>query len=352
MAGRDGGGGRGRGGAAGGAPVSGGARAEGLSRRGLLGAALAAAAGCGRAEGEPGVLRVGYAANLTHAPMLVGVASGRIAKATGLRVEPRVFRAGPRVVEALLGRAIDVGVCGPAPLLAAHARLGPGKVLVLGGCASGGASLVLSSRLAGSSPDDLRGRLLATPQLGSTQDVALRGWLARAGVRTRDRGGEVRVTALAPAVAKAELARGGIDGAWMPEPWATLLVHQTPARRAIDERELWPDHTFASALVAARGEFVAARPGDAARVREAVAAEIARALAAPGALRDEAFAELTRLRTRPGPRDWFDEAAAFIDFRGDPMRPAVEAFARDAEAIGVLPSASCAGLFYEAPAFA
>jgi NitT/TauT family transport system substrate-binding protein len=320
-----------------------------FSRRALLGGALAtAAAGCGRAEGEPGVLRIGYLANLTHSPMLVSVAAGRLAKATGLKIESRVFRAGPRVVEALLGRAIDVGVCGPAPLLAAHARLGPGKVVVLGGCASGGASLVLSSRVEGPLPEGLRGRTLATPQLGSTQDVALRRWLARAGLRTRDRGGDVRVTALAPAVAKAEMMRGGLDGAWMPEPWATLLVHQASGRRLLDERELWPGGVFASAFLASRGEFVAARPGDVGRVREAVAAEIERALAEPTIMRDEAFAELIRLRTRPGPREWFDEAAAFIDFRTDPMRPAVEAFARDAQALGMLPDTSCAGLFYEA----
>ncbi len=319
--------------------------AASLSRRAFALGALAAA-GCGRAEGEPGVLRVGYAANLSHAPMLVAVASGRLARATGLRVEARVFRAGPRVVEALLGRAIDVGVCGPAPLLAAHARLGPGKVVVLAGCASGGASLVLSPRFAGASPPDLRGRTLATPQLGSTQDVALRRWLARGGVRTRDRGGDVRVTALAPAVAKAELARGGLDGAWMPEPWATLLVHQAPARRALDERELWPQRTFASALVAARGEFARARPGDVGRVRAALAAENARAFAEPAALRDEAYAEIGRLTTSPGPRAWFDEAAAQIDFTVDPMRAAVEAFARDAADLAMLPSAACDGLFY------
>jgi sulfonate transport system substrate-binding protein len=323
-----------------------------LSRRAWLGAGLAAAAGCGRGDGEPGVLRVGYLANLTHAPMLVGVASGRIARATGLRVESRVFRAGPRVVEALLGRAIDVGVCGPAPLLAAHARLGPGKVVVLGGCASGGASLVLSSRVEGTSSAQLRGRTLATPQLGSTQDVALRRWLAKAGVRTRDRGGEVRVTALAPAVAKAEMVRGGLDGAWMPEPWATLLVHQASGRRAFDERDLWPDRTFASALVATRGEFAAARPGDIAKVREAVSFEVARALREVAILRDETYAELLRLRTSPGRREWFDEAAGHIDYTNDMMRPAVEAFARDAETLGVLPSASCAGLFYEAKALA
>ncbi len=317
-----------------------------LSRRAWLGGAIAASAGCGKAAGEPGVVRVGYAANLTHSPMLVSAASGRLARATGLRVETRVFRAGPRVVEALLGRAIDVGVCGPAPLLAAHARLGPGKLVVLGGCASGGASLVLARGVEANAPADLRGRTLATPQIGSTQDVALRRWLSRGGVRARDRGGEVRVTALAPAVAKAEMMRGGLDGAWMPEPWATLLVHQASGRRLLDERELWPGGVFASALLASRGEFVAARPDDARRVREAIDAEVARAIAEPAALRDEAYAELTRLRTNPGPRVWFDEAAGHIDFRADLMRPAVEAFARDAEGLGVLPSAACEGLFY------
>jgi NitT/TauT family transport system substrate-binding protein len=317
-----------------------------LSRRALLGGgALAAAAGCRRDEGAPGVVRVGHLANLTHAPVLAGVASGRLAAATGLAVESRAFRAGPRVVEALLGRAIDVGVCGPAPLLAAHARLGPGRLVVLAGCASGGASFALSSRVAGTSPADLRGRTFATPQLASTQDVALRRWLAGSGLRPRERGGEVRVTALAPAVARAEMVRGGLDGAWVPEPWATLLCRQAPARRAVDERDLWPGRTFASALLVARGEFVAARRADVARLCAALAAEIARASAAPAAARDETFAALVALRARPGPRAWFDEAFDFVDFTNDPMRPAVEAFARQARELGLLPDASCAGLF-------
>ena len=100
---------------------------------GLAGFAAAGALGCRRSE--PGTVRIGYLANLTHSPMLLGVASGRLAAALGgVRLEARTFRAGPRVIEALLGRAIDVGLTGPAPVLVAHARHGKGALRVLSGC--------------------------------------------------------------------------------------------------------------------------------------------------------------------------------------------------------------------------
>jgi NitT/TauT family transport system substrate-binding protein len=115
----------------------------GISRRDLLcGTFAAAIAGC-RARTD-GVVRIGYMTNLTHAPAIVGIALERIARALGVPVESRTFRAGPRVVEALVGGAIDVGVSGPAPVIYTHARHGAGTLRVISGCCSGGASFVVA----------------------------------------------------------------------------------------------------------------------------------------------------------------------------------------------------------------
>jgi len=253
--------------------------------------------------------------------------------------ETRVFRAGPRVVEALIGDAIDVGVSGPAPILAAHAHH-PGKLVVLAGVASGGASLVASKGIDLSS---LSGKIFATPQLGSTQDVSLRRWLAARGARTSERGGGVRVTALAPAMILGEMKRGGVHAAWLPEPWASRAESEGGAR-VLDERDLWPDRTFASALLVARPDFVASHPHEVDRIVRAVCDEVARARA--GETRDAAYEAIDALtHGGAGNKGVFDAAWTRVDFVSDTMKGSVERLARDERDLGVLPEASCDGLF-------
>ena len=105
--------------------------AMGASAGALAAAALAGAGTSGCRPRHDGVVRIGFMTNLTHAPAIVGLASGRIEQALGVRVESRSFRAGPRVIEALVGDAIDVGVAGPAPVVYTHARHGAGTLRVL-----------------------------------------------------------------------------------------------------------------------------------------------------------------------------------------------------------------------------
>ena len=261
-----------------------------ISRRAFLGGLLPAAmaglggAGCTRGD-EPGVLRVGYLANLSHGPMLAGVASGRFqAKLAPLRREARIFRAGPRVVEALLGRSIDVGTSGPAPVVITQARHGDDTFRVLSGCASGGASLVVGPGIRG--PNDLRGKLVATPQLGSTQDVALRKWLKDNGLESTERGGDVRVTAFANFTILEQLRRRELAAAWLPEPWGSRVIHDGVATRYLDERDLWPDRAFSSSLLVARQAFVSSRRQDVERFTEALGEEIDRARSDPARARD------------------------------------------------------------------
>jgi NitT/TauT family transport system substrate-binding protein len=318
---------------------------------GLAGAVATAATGValGRKANAGGdVLRVGVMANLTHAPLLAGLGSGRIARALApIAVESRVFRAGPRVTEALIGDAIDVGTAGPAPAVIHHARHssgGRGGLRILGGCSSGGASLVVSKRSRIRAAEDLHGKSLAVTQLGTTQDLALRAYLAQHSLRDTTAGGDVRVIAVAGATVLAQMRSGELDGAWLPEPWATRVVRELGAERFIDERDLWEGRRFSTAVLVARAD----RAADArvTRLAAALSDEVARAVRDPASTRDEAYAELTRRVGNPGKRGDFDAAWAFIDFTDDPIRSSVEELGRRARTLSLVPaSASIEGLF-------
>jgi NitT/TauT family transport system substrate-binding protein len=326
----------------------------GVSRRTFLAGVAAAVAtaatgvALGRKNDASQVLRVGVMANLTHAPMLAGLGSGRIAQALApVAIESRVFRAGPRVTEALIGDAIDVGTTGPAPAVVHHARHssgGRGGLRILGGCSSGGASLVVTRRSRIGAADHLHGKSLAVTQIGTTQDLALRSYLAAHDLRDTAAGGDVRVIAVAGATVLAQMKSGELDGAWLPEPWATRVVRELDAVRFIDERDLWPERRFSTAVLVARAD----RAADASVKRLAVALEeeVARALRDPATTRSEAYAELGQRVGNPGKRSDFDAAWAFIDFTTDPVRSSVEELGRRAKRLEILPaSASIDALF-------
>ncbi len=323
-----------------------GAAGAGVGTAALTGAAaLAGASLAGCRSRHDGVVRIGFMTNLTHAPAIVGLASGRIAQGLGVAVESRSFRAGPRVIEALVGDAIDVGVSGPAPVIYTHARHGAGTLKVLSGCCSGGASFVVGSKSGIRGPQDLRGKTLATVQIGTTQDIALRKYLRGHGYAPAERGGDVTVHALDAATILTEVRLGALDGAWLPEPWATRVVMDAKAVRLIDERTLWPNHAFPTAIVVARGEFVRQNPALAARVAAAFGAEVDRANAMRDDTCEQARLELGRLLGKPLPRPLIDEASHWVDFTKDPLPAALETFARDAADLGLAPLTTCATLF-------
>jgi sulfonate transport system substrate-binding protein len=316
-----------------------------ISRRELLLGACATTFTAGCRSRAHGVVRIGFMTNLTHAPAIVGLASGRIARILGVGVETRSFRAGPRVVEALIGDAIDVGVAGPAPIVYAHARHGKGTLRVLSGCCSGGASFVVGRGSGIVGPANLRGKTLATVQIGTTQDIALRKYLHAHGYEPAERGGDVTVHALDAATILAEVRLGRLDGAWLPEPWATRVVQEAQAIRLIDERDLWPNRAFPTAIVAARGDFVRDAAPIAARVTAAIADEVARAARLPDETREEARTELGRLLGKALPRALIEEAERWLDFTSDPLPDALETLAHDAWTLGLAPETSCKTLF-------
>jgi NitT/TauT family transport system substrate-binding protein len=312
-----------------------------MNRRVFLGGIAAVAAtgiGGGIAfarRGTEDVLRVGVMMNLTHAPLLAGLGSGRIARALApTKVETVGFRAGPRVSEALLGGAIDAGTAGSAAIVIHHARhaASGGGLRVVSGCASGGASFMVAKSSGIRSAEDLHGKTLAVTQIGTTQDVALRAYLRSHGLVDRAAGGDVTVLAIASSVILDQMRRGELHGAWLAEPWATRLKEELGAERFVDERDLWPSRQFSTAALATRS----ARANDPriAALSVALAEEVARARSTPEVTLDEAYAEMKRHIGNPGSRKIFTAAARFVDFTTDPIPASFARFAADAAAMG------------------
>jgi NitT/TauT family transport system substrate-binding protein len=312
-----------------------------MNRRVFLGSVAAVAAtGIGGSvafarRGGTDALRIGVMMNLTHAPLLAGLGSGRVARALApTKVETVAFRAGPRVSEALLGGAIDAGTAGSAAIVIHHARHAKsgGGLRVVSGCASGGASFVVSRASGMTKPEDLHGKRLAVTQIGTTQDVALRAYLRKHGLVDRAAGGDVTILAIASSVILDQMKRGELDGAWLAEPWATRLETEIRAVRFLDERDLWPNRRFSTAALATRAE----RASDPriATLSAALSEEVERARRSLETTLDEAYAEMKRHVGNPGARSIFTAAARFVDFTSDPIRSSFARFAEDAAAMG------------------
>jgi NitT/TauT family transport system substrate-binding protein len=214
------------------------------------GAAVASAVNANNASTTPKVesapagnpaaeLKLGYFGNVTHAPALVGVNKGFIKNELGgTTLSTQVFNAGPAAIEALNAGAIDATYIGPNPAINSFVKSSGQSVHVIAGAAAGGAQLVVKPDI--TSAADLLGKTLASPQLGGTQDVALRAWLTSQGYKTNvDGSGDVAINPTENAQTLKLFQDGKLDGAWLPEPWASRLVLQAGAKVLVDEKDLW-----------------------------------------------------------------------------------------------------------------
>ena len=229
---------------------------------GAMAAILLMAASALHAQQKPTVLRVGYFPNITHAQALVGRANGQFEKSlgAGVQVEWKAFNAGPSAIEALFANAIDLTYVGPNPTVAGYFRSQGAGVRVIAGAASGGASLVVRKDAGIQNASDFHGKKIATPQLGNTQDVALRSWMRVNGLKSREKGGDVQVIPISNPDQLTLFLKGQIDAAWAPEPWAARLVHEGGGRIFLDERDLWPDHQFVITNIIVSPKFLKEHP--------------------------------------------------------------------------------------------
>jgi NitT/TauT family transport system substrate-binding protein len=198
-----------------------------------------AAANPAAATSPAAELKLGYFGNITHAAALVGVKQGFIKENLGgTKLSTQVFNAGPAAIEALNAGAIDATYIGPNPAINSFVKSKGESISIIAGAASGGAQLVVKPGI--KTAADLKGKTLASPQLGGTQDVALRAWLGKQGYKTNtDGGGDVAINPTENAQTLKLFQDGKLDGAWLPEPWASRLVLQAGAKVLVDEKDLW-----------------------------------------------------------------------------------------------------------------
>ena len=208
------------------------------------------------------VVRVGAFPNITHPQAMIGKANGWFDKAMGpqTKVEWKSFNAGPSAIEAIFAGAIDMTYVGPNPAINGYVRSNGEALRIIAGATSGGAALVVRNDSGIQKSQDFHGKKVASPQMGNTQDVALRSWLISQGLKTADKGGDVQVIPIANPDQLALFLKKELDAAWAPEPWASRLVHEASAHVLLDERTLWPSGQFITAHLVVSAKFLQSHP--------------------------------------------------------------------------------------------
>lgn len=285
----------------------------------------------------PLTLRLGYFPNITHAPALIGVRDGIFANELGpnVKLESKTFNAGPAVIEALFAGEIDISYIGPNPAINGFVQSDGKALRIIAGAASGGASLIIRTDRNINAPEDFANKKIATPQLGNTQDVALRTWLADHGLKAKEKGGNVTILPTENATTLTLFQKGDIDAAWVPEPWATRLL-QAGGKVFLDERTLWPDGKFVTTNVIVRSAFLEKNP-------EAVEAfllghvkAVQAIIADPEKSKATANAAIKGITNAALAGDVIDAAWMNLEFTFDPLPATLRASAESAYDLGFL----------------
>ena len=283
----------------------------------------------------PAEVRIGYFPNLTHATAIVADKEGYFAKHLGAtKLKVSTFNAGPAAMEALKSGAIDATYVGPGPSTNAFINSGGQALTIVAGAATGGASLVVAPSIATAA--DLRGKKVASPSLGNTQDIALRHWLGKHGLKTDlQGGGDVNILPQENAQVVDAFDQKLIAGAWVPEPYATRLV-QAGGKVLVDERDLWPGKRFATTVLAVRTDFLKDHP-ETVKALLAGGLDATELIAKNPAKAQQAVADLiAKVSGKPLKSSVIQAAWKKLEFTVDPVSASLLAGAQHAFAAGVL----------------
>ena len=285
----------------------------------------------------PATLRLGYFPNVTHGPAIIGVDTGLFAKALGpdVTLKTTTFNSGTEVIEAMFSDALDASFIGPNPAINGYAKSKGEELRIVAGSTSGGASLVVREGI--NAPADLKDKTLATPSLGNTQDVALRAWLKEQGYATDTAGGgDVRITPQENADTLAAFKTGAIDGAWVPEPWATRLINEGGGHTLVNEKDLWPGGKFVTTHLIVTTKFLDEHPDVVKRLIEGLADSIDSANADPAAAQKTVNDGIGKLTSKPLAEATITGAWPNLAFTLDPIASSLQTSADHAVAAGLL----------------
>jgi NitT/TauT family transport system substrate-binding protein len=304
---------------------------------------LVVVAACGQsAPAASGIatVRLAYFPNLTHGVALVGTARGTFQEALGpdAKLNLTTFNAGPAMIEALFAGEVDIGYIGPNPAINGYVKSNGEALRIIAGASSGGALFIVRPEAGIASPADLDGKKFATPQLGGTQDVALRYLVQEAGLATADNGGTVTILPTQNPDILTLFQKGEIDGAWVPEPWATRLVQEAGGAVFIDERDKWPDGKFVTTHVIVRTAFLNERPDLVEAFLRSHVQTVEYIKANPEEAKSLVNQEIERITTKPLPREVLDQAITTLEFTYDPLASTLFVSADHAFELGFLGS--------------
>ena len=289
-------------------------------------------------------LRIGYFPNINHAQAVIGLGRGDFQKILGdnIEVKTQVFNAGPAAIEGLLANQIDVTFVGPGPAINGYVRSDGQALRIISGVANGGAVFVVRNDAGINSPQDLANKKFATPELGNTQDIALRKYLLDHGYKTKENGGNVEVLKVKdPDIITLFLTKQ-IDGAWVPEPWGERLVKEANGKILVDERDLWPpDGKFVTANLVAKTDYLKNNPDVIKKLLEANLNETNWINNNNNSNRTNVInafdTELQKLTGKTIDQDVLNASLSRIEFTYDPIKLSLFQDANDAYALGFLP---------------
>jgi NitT/TauT family transport system substrate-binding protein len=290
-------------------------------------------------------LRLGYFANVTHASAVYGVGEGIYAAGLGsTKLKTQVFNAGPAAVEALFGGALDATYIGPNPAINAFVKSKGEAIRIVAGATSGGASLVVRPDI--TTPAQLKGKKIASPQTGGTQDIALRTYLAENGLKTDVRGaGDATIIAQENSQTLQLFKDGKIDGGWVPEPWASRLVLEGGGTVLVDEKSLWPEGRFVTTHLIVRTEFLKKYPGTVKALIQAQIDADKQIAADPAKAKTVINEQLKAITGKALKPETIDRAFAQITITEDPIASSLKESAAHAVATGLVKESDLTGIY-------
>lgn len=283
-------------------------------------------------------LRIAYFPNIGHVIPIVGMEQEFFQRDIGnqTQIKTRIFDSGPQVIESLFANSIDVAYVGPGPAINGFLNSNNHNVKILSGAASGGTSFVVHPNSQIKSISDFDGKKIAAPQIGNTQDISLRHHMSEHNLKPAEKGGSVVVYNVSNPDIYTLFVKGDIDGAWVAEPWATILEKELGGTRLFDEEELWPDNEFASVLLIVNSEYAEKNPELISKFLESHHQTVQWINQNPTETRIVFNNFLNSYLGQSLPDAIVDTALSHIEITSDPISDSVYSFAKKADALGYL----------------
>jgi len=260
------------------------------------------------------------------------------------KLEPKTFNAGPAAIEALFSGAIDATYIGPNPAINGWATSKGTALKIIAGSTSGGAGLVVKPGI--NSVADLKGKKIATPQLGNTQDVALRAYLKANGLNADQQGGgDVSILPQDNATAVQAFAQGAIDGAWVPEPNLSKMVLESKGKLLVNEKDLWPNGQFVTTHLIVTQKFLKDYPATVKKLLQGHIQAVNYIETNNADAQKAANAQLAALSGKPLKDDILAAAFKNLTFTDDPIASSLYASAQHAQDVGLLKPVDLKGIY-------